>query len=48
MPFLCKTSGLNAYAHAFLMPSGNMFVQANYSTSELLVHKPKLTNTDTL
>jgi hypothetical protein len=32
MPFMCKTSGLNSYAHAFLMPSGNMFVQANYST----------------
>jgi hypothetical protein len=32
MPFLCNTSGLNSYAHAFLMPSGNMFVQANYSS----------------
>jgi hypothetical protein len=33
MDFMCKTAGLNSYAHAFLMPSGNMFVQANYSTS---------------
>ncbi|KDR82899.1 hypothetical protein GALMADRAFT_220897 [Galerina marginata CBS 339.88] len=30
--FLLKTSGLNAYAHTFLMPSGKMFVQANLST----------------
>jgi hypothetical protein len=33
MQFMRNTSGLNAYAHAFLMPSGKMFVQANYSTS---------------
>ncbi|KAJ7709730.1 glyoxal oxidase N-terminus-domain-containing protein [Mycena rosella] len=32
MAFLTKTSGLNAYAHTFLMSSGNVFVQANYST----------------
>jgi len=32
LPFLTKTSGLNAYVHTFLMPSGNMFLQANYST----------------
>jgi len=32
VPFLTKTSGLNAYVHAFLLPSGNMFLQANYST----------------
>jgi len=32
--FLVKTSGLNAYAHTFLMPSGKMFVQANVSTGE--------------
>lgn len=32
--FLIKTSGLNAYAHTFLMPSGKMFVQANVSTGE--------------
>lgn len=32
--FLVKTSGLNAYAHTFLMPSGKMLVQANVSTSE--------------
>lgn len=31
--FLVDTSGLNAYAHTFLMPSGKMFVQANHSTS---------------
>jgi hypothetical protein len=30
--FLVKTSGLNAYAHTFLMPSGKMLVQANVST----------------
>jgi hypothetical protein len=34
MPFMRKTSGLNSYPHAFLMPSGKMFLQANYSTSE--------------
>ncbi|KAJ7172328.1 DUF1929-domain-containing protein [Mycena filopes] len=32
MAFLTKTSGLNAYAHTFLMSSGHVFVQANYST----------------
>ncbi|EIN04797.1 hypothetical protein PUNSTDRAFT_108074 [Punctularia strigosozonata HHB-11173 SS5] len=32
MDFMTKTSGLNAYAHAYLMPSGKMLVQANYST----------------
>jgi hypothetical protein len=36
MKFMVTTSGLNAYAHAFLMPSGKMFVQANYSTGESL------------
>ncbi|KAJ7596335.1 glyoxal oxidase, partial [Mycena floridula] len=30
--FLLDTSGLNAYAHTFLMPSGKMFVQSNLST----------------
>ncbi|KAF8347453.1 glyoxal oxidase [Amanita rubescens] len=30
--FLIKTSGLNAFAHAFLMASGKLFVQANVST----------------
>ncbi|KAJ7599588.1 glyoxal oxidase [Mycena floridula] len=30
--FLVDTSGLNSYAHTFLMPSGKMFVQANVST----------------
>ncbi|KAL0577538.1 hypothetical protein V5O48_004436 [Marasmius crinis-equi] len=33
MQFMVKTSGLNSYAHTFLMPSGKMFVQANYSTT---------------
>jgi hypothetical protein len=33
MPFMVKTSGLNSYAHAYLLPSGLMFVQANLSTS---------------
>ncbi|EIW75862.1 DUF1929-domain-containing protein [Coniophora puteana RWD-64-598 SS2] len=32
MKFMGTTSGLNAYAHTFLMPSGKMFVQANLST----------------
>lgn len=31
--FLIKTSGLNAYAHSFLLNSGKMLVQANISTS---------------
>lgn len=34
MAFMTKTSGLNAYAHSFLMSSGLMFVQANLSTSK--------------
>jgi hypothetical protein len=33
MQFLGKTSGLNAYPLLYLMGSGKMFVQANYSTS---------------
>ena len=32
--FLIQTSGLNAYAHAYLMASGHMFVQANVSSGE--------------
>jgi hypothetical protein len=32
MQFMVTTSGLNSYAHTFLMPSGKMFVQANIST----------------
>ncbi|KAJ7449956.1 DUF1929-domain-containing protein [Mycena latifolia] len=32
MEFMTKTSGLNAYAHTFLMSSGLVFVQANFST----------------
>ena len=34
MQFMTTTSGLNSYAHTFLMASGLMFVQANISTSE--------------
>lgn len=34
MQFMISTSGLNAYAHAYLMPSGKIFAQANYSTSK--------------
>jgi hypothetical protein len=34
MQFMRQTSGLNAYSHAFTMPSGQMFVQANFSTSQ--------------
>lgn len=33
MQFMVDTSGLNSYAHTYLMPSGQMFVQANLSTS---------------
>lgn len=32
MQFLINTSGLNAYAHTYLLASGKMLVQANYST----------------
>ncbi|KII91409.1 hypothetical protein PLICRDRAFT_104846 [Plicaturopsis crispa FD-325 SS-3] len=32
MQFMVKTSGLNSYAHTYLMPSGKMFVQANLSS----------------
>ncbi|KAH7923300.1 DUF1929-domain-containing protein [Leucogyrophana mollusca] len=32
MTFMTTTSGLNAYAHTYLMPSGKMLVQANIST----------------
>jgi hypothetical protein len=32
MNFMVKTSGLNSYALTFLMPSGKMFLQANYSS----------------
>ena len=35
MQFMTTTSGLNSYAHTYLMPSGKMLVQANLSTSEL-------------
>lgn len=30
--FMVDTSGLNMYPHMFLLPSGNIFMQANYST----------------
>lgn len=33
MQFMIDTSGLNAYAHTFLMASGKMLLQANFSTS---------------
>ncbi|KAF7332790.1 hypothetical protein MKEN_00162800 [Mycena kentingensis (nom. inval.)] len=33
LQFLFKTSGLNAYPHAFLMASGKMFLQANLSST---------------
>lgn len=32
LDFYVKTSGLNAYPHTFLMPSGKMLLQANLST----------------
>lgn len=31
--FIVRTSGLNAYPHSFLMPSGRILLQANLSTS---------------
>jgi hypothetical protein len=37
MQFMTTTSGLNAYAHAFQMPSGKMLVQANFSTSLCMI-----------
>ncbi|KAJ7758521.1 glyoxal oxidase [Mycena maculata] len=43
MNFMVKTSGLNAYAHTFLLASGNMFLQANFST---MIWNPD-TNTET-
>lgn len=36
MNFMIKTSGLNAYAHTYLMPDGRLFVQANFSSSTSL------------
>lgn len=33
MQLMLNTGGLNSYAHAFLMPSGKMLVQTNYTTS---------------
>jgi hypothetical protein len=36
MQFMITTSGLNSYAHTFLLASGKMFVQANTSTSACL------------
>jgi len=41
MNFMTITSGLNLYAHTYLMPSGKMLVQANLSTSELLAMRSK-------
>ncbi|KZS99587.1 copper radical oxidase, partial [Laetiporus sulphureus 93-53] len=32
MNFMIKTSGLNSYAHAYMMASGRMFLRANIST----------------
>ncbi len=34
MQFMIDTSGLNSYAHTFLLPSGLMFLQANLSSSK--------------
>lgn len=33
MTFMNLTSGLNMYPHTYLMPSGKLFIQANYSTA---------------
>ncbi|KAJ1307820.1 hypothetical protein OPQ81_001901 [Rhizoctonia solani] len=32
MQFMITTSGLNSYAHLYLMPSGKIFAQANFSS----------------
>lgn len=32
MQFMITTSGLNSYAHLYLLPSGRIFAQANFST----------------
>lgn len=40
MQFMIDTSGLNSYAHTYLMPSGQMFVQANLSTSTCPLSTP--------
>lgn len=42
MNFMVKTSGLNSYAHTYLMPSGKIFVQANLSTSECCASADKI------
>ena len=34
MELMIHTSGLNSYAHTYLMPDGRLLVQANLSTSE--------------
>ena len=34
MNFMITTSGANSYPHTYLIPSGNLLVQANISTSE--------------
>lgn len=41
MPFMPLTSGLNAFALTYLMPSGMIFLQANFSTS-CVYHLPFL------
>jgi hypothetical protein len=40
MEFMGTTSGLNSYAHAYLMPSGKIFVQANISTGQCIFGHP--------
>jgi len=44
--FMVNTSGLNSYALTYLMPSGKMFVQANYSTSDVHPIFPSDPSTD--
>jgi hypothetical protein len=46
MNFMVNTSGLNSYPLTYLMPSGKMFVQANYSTSEVDVTFHPISFTD--
>lgn len=41
LKFVVDTSGLNSFPLTYLMPSGKMFVQANYSTSYVSPSAPR-------
>lgn len=44
MQFMITTSGLNSYAHLYLLPSGRIFAQANFSTSKSAYILPDLSS----